>query len=113
MNTSILLIGLIVGLVNFGFRYLPLRLGTLRASNTLRRGKSALLLDSIGIASICALLVVSGIPTVLRHPEQWPPTLVGFASLMICFYKTRSIVLATLFGALCYGVMFKVLLMSL
>lgn len=107
MNTSVLLIGLLVGTVNFLFRYLPLRLGAGRASGHLRRGKTALLLDSIGIASICALLVVSTLPDVMQYTERQLPTLVGFALLTLCFYKTRSIVLSTLLGALCYGVVFK------
>ncbi|MBX9447142.1 L-valine transporter subunit YgaH [Dickeya chrysanthemi] len=107
MNSSVLLIGLLVGTVNFLFRYLPLRLGGSRASGNLQRGKTALLLDSIGIASICALLVVSTLPDLLQHVERRLPTLVGFTLLTLCFYKTRSIVLSTLLGALCYGLAFK------
>ncbi|PWC16966.1 L-valine transporter subunit YgaH [Brenneria roseae subsp. roseae] len=107
MSTQVILIGLMVGLVNFLFRYLPLRLGSSRASGTLQRGKAALLLDSIGIASICALLIVSSVPDILAHNEKLLPTLVGFATLTFCFYKTRSIVFSTLLGALCYGIAFK------
>ncbi|ADM99778.1 L-valine transporter subunit YgaH [Dickeya dadantii] len=107
MNTSVLLIGLLVGTVNFLFRYLPLRLGAGRTSGNLRRGRTALLLDSIGIASICALLVVSTLPDIMQHTERLLPTLAGFALLTLCFYKTRSIVLSTLLGALCYGIVFK------
>ncbi|SLM64300.1 MULTISPECIES: L-valine transporter subunit YgaH [Dickeya] len=108
MNTSVILIGLLVGTVNFLFRYLPLHVGGSR-SGRLYRGKMALLLDSIGIASICALLVVSSVPEVLRHADRVLPTLAGFTLLTLCFYKTRSIVLSTLLGALCYGLVFKVL----
>ncbi|MGM3175641.1 L-valine transporter subunit YgaH [Dickeya lacustris] len=113
MNTSVILIGLLVGAANFLFRYLPLHVAGHRASGRLRRGKTALLLDSIGIASICALLVVSTVPEVLRHAERLLPTLAGFVLLTLCFYKTRSIVLSTLLGALCYGLVFKVLHMLL
>lgn len=107
MSTQVILIGLIVGLVNYLFRYLPLRLGSSRASGSLQRGKTALLLDSIGIASICALLIVSSVPDILTHHERLIPTLVGFTTLTGGFYKTRSIVFATLLGALCYGIAFK------
>lgn len=41
MSTEVILIGLIVGLVNYLFRYLPLRLSASRASGSLQRGKSA------------------------------------------------------------------------
>lgn len=109
MSLQILLIGVLVGTVNFLFRYLPLRFGADRASGTLRRGKIGALLDSIGIASICALLVVSSVPEIQHHSHKLLPTLVGFASLSFCFYRTRSIVLSTLLGALCYGIAFKFL----
>ncbi|MBJ7223827.1 MULTISPECIES: L-valine transporter subunit YgaH [unclassified Brenneria] len=107
MSTQIILIGLIVGLVNYLFRYLPLKLGSSRASGSLQRGKTALLLDSIGIASICALLIVSSVPDILKHHEKLLPTLVGFIVLTGCFYKTRSIVFSTLLGAFCYGLAIK------
>jgi hypothetical protein len=35
------------------------------------------------------------------------PTLVGFAVLAICYYQSRSIVLATLAGALSFGLVYK------
>ncbi|MFP9229514.1 L-valine transporter subunit YgaH [Pectobacterium cacticida] len=107
MSTNVILIGLMVGLVNYLFRYLPLRLSTSRASDSLQHGRKALLLDSIGIASICALLIVSSVPDMLAHHEKLWPTLMGFIALTACFYKTRSIVLSTLLGALCYGIAFK------
>jgi hypothetical protein len=36
------------------------------------------LLDTIGIASICALLVVSSVPEILSDSHRLLPTLVGF-----------------------------------
>lgn len=109
MSTQILLIGVLVGTVNFLFRYLPLRLGASRASGSLKRGKVGAVLDSIGIASICALLIVSSVPEIQHHTNKLVPTLVGCASLALCFYRTRSIVLSTLLGAFCYGIAFKYL----
>ncbi|EHD20335.1 MULTISPECIES: L-valine transporter subunit YgaH [Brenneria] len=107
MSTQIILIGLLVGLINYLFRYLPLCLDSSRACGSLQRGRTALLLDSIGIASICALLIVSSVPDILRHGEKLLPTLVGFATLTVGFYKSRSIVFSTLLGAFCYGVAIK------
>ena len=90
MNTDVLVIGLVVGCANYLFRYLPLRLAPARAQPGLKRGKAALLLDSIGIASICALLVVSSTPVVMREPAKLLPTLVGFAALALCFYRSKA-----------------------
>ncbi len=68
MNSEVLLLGVIVGGVNYLFRYLPLRLrvGHARA----RRGPVSVLLDTIGIASICALLVVSSVPEILADAHR-------------------------------------------
>ncbi|MBN0009445.1 L-valine transporter subunit YgaH, partial [Pseudomonas aeruginosa] len=53
MNSEVLLLGVIVGGVNYLFRYLPLRLRVGHARPA-RRGPVSVLLDTIGIASICA-----------------------------------------------------------
>ncbi|ANI31099.1 L-valine exporter [Yersinia entomophaga] len=112
MNTDVIVIGVVVGLVNYLFRYLPLRLGPARKQAGLQRGKISLLLDSIGIASICALLVVSSVPEIVRDAHKLIPTLVGFIVICAYFYKTKSIIFATLFGALSYGITFKLLMMG-
>ena len=100
MSYEVLLLGLLVGAANYCFRYLPLRLRVGNARPT-KRGAVGILLDTIGIASICALLVVSTAPEV--------PTLVGFAVLGASFYKTRSIIIPTLLSALAYGLAWKVM----
>lgn len=80
MNTDILMIGLVVGTVNYLFRYLPLRFGPARKQTGLLRGKMSLLLDSIGIASICALLVVSSTPDDYSSPTEITPYINWFFS---------------------------------
>lgn len=112
MSSQILLLGVLVGLANFLFRYLPLRLHGRKHATGIKRGVSGLLLDSIGIASICALLIVSSLPDILRHPDRLIPTLLGFAVLCLTFFFSRSIVLSTLLSALGYGVTWKLLMMS-
>lgn len=108
MDTNVIIIGLVVGMANYLFRYLPLRLGgRLKSTGPAWAGR---LLEGIGLASICALLVVSSVPEVLRAPGKLIPTLAGFAVLIACFYRTRSVVLATLGGALCFGLVFKLLM---
>ena len=88
MSYEVLLLGLLVGVANYCFRYL---------------------LDTIGIASICALLVVSTAPEVMHDTRRFVPTLVGFAVLGASFYKTRSIIIPTLLSALAYGLAWKVM----
>ncbi|HEI8867712.1 L-valine transporter subunit YgaH [Serratia sp. AKBS12] len=111
MKTEVIVISLLVGAANYLFRYLPLRLSSARQQQPgLKRGKTALLLDSIGIASICALLVVSSAPVVMREPDKLLPTLVGFAALSLCFYRSKSIIFSTLVGALLFGVTLKILM---
>lgn len=110
MNTNVLIIGLVVGCANYLFRYLPLRLGSARIQPSTKRGKTALLLDSIGIASICALLGVSSIPVVVREPDKLLPTLCGFAALGLCFHHSKSIILSTLIGAAAFGITAKLLI---
>lgn len=112
MNTQVLLLGVLVGGVNFLFRYLPLTLHANKAIPPVKRGITGLLLDSIGLASICALLVVSSVPEILQHHERLWPTLMGFGLLGITFYKTSSIILSTLLSALGYGVTWKLLMVS-
>lgn len=74
-----------------------------------KRGAVGILLDTIGIASICALLVVSTAPEVMHDTRRFVPTLVGFAVLGASFYKTRSIIIPTLLSALAYGLAWKVM----
>lgn len=74
-----------------------------------KRGAVGILLDTIGIASICALLVVSTAPEVMHNTRRFVPTLVGFAVLGASFYKTRSIIIPTLLSALAYGLAWKVM----
>lgn len=99
MSYEVLLLGLLVGVANYCFRYLPLRLRVGNARPT-KRGAVGILLDTIGIASICALLVVSTAPEVMHDTRRFVPTLVGFAVLGASFYKTRSIIIPTLLSAL-------------
>ena len=108
MNSDVLLIGAVVGCVNYLFRYLPLRLRAGNARPT-RRGPVSVLLDTIGIASICALLVVSSVPEIVHDARRLFPTLIGFAVLGVSFYKTRSIIIPTLLSALGYGITWKLL----
>ncbi|MDC9596332.1 L-valine transporter subunit YgaH [Xenorhabdus anantnagensis] len=106
-DNKIFFIGIVVGVANFLFRYLPLRLGGNRSS-TGTTGKMGVILDSIGIASICSLLIVSSIPNIMEEHNKFFPTLIGCLTICLFFYKTRSIIISTLSGAVVFGVIFKV-----
>lgn len=110
MKTEVLLVCAVVGLANYLFRYLPLRLGASRKPGAMKSGPLARVLDSIGIASICALLVVSSTPEILRDSQRLLPTLAGFVVLTLVFWRSKSIILSTLVGAVAYGLVFKVML---
>lgn len=113
MSSNVIIVCLVVGAVNYLFRYLPLRLGAARktASST-RSAWINRVLDSIGIASICALLVVSSTPDILRDAHRLLPTLAGFVVLALMFWRSKSIIFSTLAGAVCYGLVFKIMLLS-
>ncbi|OIV47424.1 L-valine transporter subunit YgaH [Sodalis sp. TME1] len=110
MTSTVFIIGCVVGTANFLFRWLPLRLAGNAGGRPLRNGPLGRVLDGIGIAAICALLVVSTLPDILQEPQCSWPALAGFLTLTALFYRTRSIVMATLSSALVYGVVYKCLL---
>ena len=74
-----------------------------------KRGAVGILLDTIGIASICALLVVSTAPEVMHDTRRFVPTLVGFAVLGASFYKHAALSSQHCFSALTYGLVWKVM----
>ncbi|WP_340609207.1 L-valine transporter subunit YgaH [Xenorhabdus bharatensis] len=107
IDHKIFIIGMVVGIANFLFRYLPLCFGSNRSPGA-KMGNIGIILDSIGVASICSLLIVAGIPEVMRVHHKFFPTLLGCLAIGICFYKTRSIIISTLSGAAIFGLTFKV-----
>ncbi|STL84051.1 putative inner membrane protein [Escherichia coli] len=108
MSYEVLLLGLLVGAANYCFRYLPLRLRVGNARPT-KRGAVGILLDTIGIASICALLVVSTAPEVMPRYTPFRAHAGRLRVLGASFYKTRSIIIPTLLSALTYGLVWKVM----
>lgn len=88
MNSEVLLLGVIVGSVNYLFRYLPLRLRAGHARPA-RRGPVS-------------------VPEILADAHRLAPTLIGFLVLGAAFWKTRSIIVPTLLSALAYGLAWKI-----
>jgi len=112
MKTEVILVCAVVGTANYLFRYLPLRLGAKRNPGAMKTGALSRVLDSIGIASICALLVVSSAPEIMHNHQKLLPTLAGFVVLSLVFFRSKSIVLSTLIGAVAYGLVFKAMLFT-
>ncbi|TCV93064.1 L-valine transporter subunit YgaH [Biostraticola tofi] len=110
MSSTVLISCLVVGLANYFFRYFPLHRVKTTVSQSRGNGPLAQVLDCIGVASICALLVVSSVPEIMQHPHKFWPTLAGLLSLILSFWRTRSIVISTLAGALVYGLIVKLML---
>ena len=101
MRAEVLALILAVGAATWGFRYLPFRLdlAALTAGGRLVR-----MLAATGPAAIAALLAVSVLP-LLAGAEQaafWA----GTGAVTGLWFWRRSVVLATLGGAVVYGVVF-------
>ncbi|WP_342355488.1 AzlC family ABC transporter permease [Xenorhabdus budapestensis] len=55
-----------------------------------------------------AILAGAGTPDVMQEHNKFFSTLTGCLIICACFYKTRSIIITTLFGAAIFGLTFKV-----
>ncbi len=99
MRGEVLALALIVGGANYLFRYGPLaaRLGEGQA------GRMARFLAATGPAAIATLVVASVLP--LAGAER-VPLAAGVGAVLGLWLWRRSVVLATLGGALAYGVVF-------
>ncbi len=96
MRVEVLVLALLVGLANYGFRYGPVaaRLGDGQA------GRMARFLAATGPAAIATLVVASVLPLVGQ--DRWP-LLAGIGAVLALWVWRRSVVLATLAGAVAYG----------
>lgn len=103
MRWEILSLALIVGAANWGFRYLPIRFGLGSGSE---EGVLARFLASVGPAAIATLFVASALPFVQGGAVLAP--LLGTAGVVAVWLWRRSVVLATLAGAVAYAAGFAV-----
>lgn len=101
MRIEVLALALIVGVANYAFRYGPVaaRLGEGQA------GRMARFLAATGPAAIATLVVASALPLVGTDPL---PLLAGVLAVLGLWVWRRSVVLATLAGAVAYGAVFAV-----
>jgi hypothetical protein len=98
MSGEVLALALIVGAANWGFRYLPIRFGLGSGAD---RGLLARFLAAVGPAAIGTLFVASSLPF-LQDGAVLAPGL-GTAAVIAVWVWRRSVVLATLAGAVAYA----------
>ena len=98
MSGTVVLLALVVGAANWGFRYLPIRFGLGAGAE---RGLLARFLASVGPAAIATLFVASSLPFVQGGAVLAPLT--GTAGVVVVWVWRRSVVMATLAGALAYA----------
>ena len=97
MRAEVLALILAVGASSWAFRALPFRLNLSALSPEGRLGR---LLAATGPAAIAALFAASAWPLLGQGAPLWGSSL----AVLAVWFARRSVVLATLAGALAYGV---------
>ena len=107
MRPDVLLLIVVVGAATWGLRFLPmlLRLDERRADTALAR-----FLSATGPAAIAALFVASILPDTAGPWREQVPLWLGVAAVLAVHHWRRSVVAATLAGALVYGLAFRLLI---
>jgi branched-subunit amino acid transport protein len=100
MNWELLTVALMAGAANWAFRALPviLRSDRMAASGWLER-----FLSATGPAAIATLFVAAILPTLSPEMRAFAPVAVGTLTVLAAYAAGRSVVLATLAGALAHG----------
>ena len=98
MRWEVLVLALVVGAANWGFRYLPIRFGLGSGAGG---GVLARFLAAVGPAAIATLFVASALPFVQGGAVLAPA--MGTLGVVAVFLWRRSVVLSTLAGAVAYA----------
>ncbi|WP_112311102.1 AzlD domain-containing protein [Pseudogemmobacter bohemicus] len=106
MNPDLILMAVLAGLANWGFRALPILLmrGEARPG-----GLMAGFLASTGPAAIATLFVASALPRLWPEQTDLVPLAMGVLITVLAFLPRRSVVVATLAGSLAYGIAFALM----
>lgn len=103
MNTDLIIMAVLAGLANWGFRALP----TLMLRQDPRPGGLfAGFLAATGPAAIATLFVASVLGMIGPSAEQLIPLAMGVLATVLAFLPKRSVVSATLAGSAAYGMAF-------
>ena len=100
MNTDLLIVALLAGAANWGFRALPILLRTDRMA---LGGWLERFLSATGPAAIATLFVASILPALIPDLVRLLPPISGIAAVLGGWLVTRSVALATLAGAFAHG----------
>lgn len=100
MNWELLTVALMAGAANWAFRALPIlaRMDRMAVGGWLGR-----FLSSTGPAAIATLFVASILPALTPDLARLAPVLTGTAAVLATWVARRSVVLATLAGAIAHG----------
>lgn len=99
MSGDVLILALLVGLANWGFRTLPIRFGL--GAGAGGGGLLARFLAAVGPAAIATLFVASSLPFLQGGAVL--AALAGTAAVVAVWLWRRSVVLATLAGAVAHA----------
>jgi hypothetical protein len=100
MNTDLLIVALLAGAANWAFRVLPTMARTDRLSTG---GWLERFLAATGPAAIATLFIAAILPSLSADLRALTPVLIGILAVVGVFLALRSVVLATLAGALAHG----------
>ncbi|MDQ2064761.1 AzlD domain-containing protein [Xinfangfangia sp. CPCC 101601] len=103
MNPDLLIMALLAGLANWGFRALPV---ILMKREQAPGGVMARFLASTGPAAIATLFVASVLPQIYPAPREILPLAMGVMATFAGFWPRKSIVGGTLAGAAGYAATF-------
>lgn len=100
MNWDLLTVAVMVGAANWAFRALPIlaRTDRLAAGGWLER-----FLSATGPAAIATLFVASILPALVPEVATLLPVITGTLAVLATWFAHRSVVVATLAGALAHG----------
>lgn len=100
MRSEVLLLALITGVCTWGFRYLPLRMDLSDLKPDSLAGR---FLAATGPAAIATLFVAEVMPYLQQPLVSQAPLVLGTLAVLAAFAASRSAVLATMAGAVVYG----------
>lgn len=100
MSWELLTVALIAGAANWAFRALPI---LLRADRMAVGGWLGRFLSATGPAAIATLFVAAILPLLSPEPRLLLPVVLGTGAVLATWFVRRSVVLATLAGALAHG----------
>lgn len=100
MNSDLLIVAVLAGAANWVFRVLPTRMKT---ADLAPGGLMARFLAASGPAAIGTLFVASVLPVLSLVPSGFVPQFLGTLAVVAVFAARRSVVAATLAGALAHG----------